>query len=181
MKKILALMMAIVMMMAIAVPAFAESTTLSITKDDPAVVDGAQTTNADIVTKNTKSDGTDAYYYTVTFPASTEIGWNETTEYDITYSVESQLLLGASLDISVTEDATDGNVMKLVSDPTSEFQLKYTLTGGNVVTNFEEVNDAGTKPATAVKVAIKDFSGVPVAAYKGAVTYTVVYNAPTTA
>ncbi len=176
MKKVLAFAMAIVMMMAIAVPAFAE---ISITKDDPAAVDGVQTANAEVVTKDTKEDGTDAYYYTVTFPASTEIGWNETKEYDITYSVESQLLLGASLDISVTEDATDGNVMKLVSDPTSEFQLEYTLTGGNVVTNFGEVNDEGTKPATAVKVAIEDFGGVPVAAYKGAVTYNVIYNAPT--
>lgn len=163
MKKLLSIALAVVMMFAICVPAFATD----ITKDT------AQSASADVVTKDTKEDGTDAYYYTITFPASTEIAWGDTAEKGISYSVTSQLLLGASLDVSVAADNSG-----LMTNANTTKTLTYTLSGG-AVENFAEVNDAEA-PATAVTVAVEDFSGVPVAAYAGTVTYTVVYNAPAT-
>ena len=67
MKKIIAIVMALVMMMAIAVPSFA------------AVTGGSNAGSDTIInTLTTKEDGSDPTWYTVTIPAAQEIFWEAT-------------------------------------------------------------------------------------------------------
>ncbi len=157
MKKVLAIVMAIVMMMAIAVPAFAAD----ITKDT------AQAGQATVATTTSDTDAT----YTVTYPASTTIAWGDTDAVKVNYSVTSQLPIGASLKVSV---AADNNGL-MTSTNAAGYSLTYTLTGGAEET-FEEINNA-VAPATDVTVAIADFSQAVPDVYTGTLTYTVVYTA----
>ncbi len=172
MKKIIALLMAIVMMMAIAVPAFAAATETQINQAEPTpdASTGAQTGTADVYT--TFDENTD-WSYTVTIPADTSIPWNNKDEHDMTYKVESQLLIGASLTISVSGSG------KMKADGTAE-ELDYTITGGGAVT-FDAVNPANTTAPNVidgknVKVAITSFEGKPVGEYRDTLTFTVVYD-----
>ena len=166
MKKIISIALALVMMMAICVPAFAETTYQSISQEG--------TPTADVVTSTKDIDGNDAYSYTVTFPATISVAWNDTSAQPATYKVESQLLIGASLKVSVAP-VNDGKMTATGTDKT----LTYALAGGAEVV-FPEVNEAGTtkpgeKDGTNATVTISNFSGVPVAAYEGTVTYSVTY------
>ncbi len=173
MKKIIAIVMALVMMMAVTVPAFAADTI--ITKDDPAAdAEGKQTAGADVVTT---FDATNDWSYTVTIPADINVSWGDTTEKNMTYSVESQLLIGASLDISAVVN-NNGDM----TNPDTTETLTLNITGGDTV-HFAEVNPANTTAPNVVggenvKVAIESFDGKPVGTYTGTLTFTVVYNAP---
>lgn len=162
MKKIISIALALVMMMTICIPAFATQTANH----------GDNTVNVE--TNTTDKDGNDAYSYTVTIPATISVAWNDTSAQPATYSVESQLLIGASLKVSVAP-VNNGEMTATGTDKT----LTYTLAGGDEVV-FPEVNEAGTtapnvKNGTNATVTIADFSGVPVAAYTGTVTYSVTY------
>ena len=172
MKKIISIVLALVMMMAVTVPAFAETTYQSVSQEG--------TPTAEVVTSTKDINGNDAYSYTVTFPAKITVKWNDTTAQPATYSVESQLLIGDSLKVSVAYDTdTDETNNGIMEADGTDKTLTYTLEGGNEVT-FAEVNEAGTtapgvKNGTNATVKIEDFSGVPVAAYEGKVTYSVTY------
>lgn len=171
MKKIISVLLAVAMLAALTVPAFAADITIS--KDEPAAgPDGAQTATVDVVTKTTNTEGADAYTYSVTFPASFEFAWGDTAAKDATYTVTSQLLLGASLDVSVA--ANNGG--KMTNENTAS-TLTYTLTNGGSA-HFAEVNNDAA-PATHPTVSIASYAGVPIAVYTGTLTYTVTYNAPT--
>ena len=170
MKKIIAIVMALVMMMAVTVPAFAA---------DP--ITNESTNNSGTVNVTTKFDENSDWSYTVTIPADIQVQWGDTSEKDMTYSVESQLLIGASLDISAV---ADNNGEMTASAGTTE-TLKFNVTGGDAV-NFKEVNEANTTApgvvgGTNVKVAIETFEGKPVGVYAGTLTFTVVYNPPVNA
>ncbi len=174
MKKVISLALAVVMMMAVAVPAFAGD----ITQDVPAVVDGKQTTQAEVVT--TYDNATD-WSYTVTIPAKVDVAWNNSNPQDATYKVESQLLIGASLKISAAAD--NGGVMKATG---TDDELVFTVAGGGIV-EFGPVNAANTTAPNVVDgsnvtvtIAADQFVGKAVGAYSGTLTYTVEYVAPTT-
>ena len=173
MKKIISVLLAVAMLAALTVPAFAADITIS--KDEPAAgPDGAQKATVDVVTKTTNTEGADAYTYSVTFPASFEFAWGDTNAKSATYTVTSQLLLGASLDVSVA--ANNGGEM---TNENTASTLTYTLTNGGS-THFTEVNNsAAPTAAPSVSVAKEEYDGVPIAAYTGTLTYTVTYNAPT--
>lgn len=162
MKKIFAIALALVMMFAVCVPAFATE----INKDSV-----PQNATADVYTKTTTEDDQDAYTYSVIIPAEFPIAWNDTSAQDVSYEVTSQLLLGAKLKVSV--EANDGG--KMTNANTTQF-LTFALENGGEV-EFAEINNAA-KPATAPTVAVADFSGVPIAEYSGTLTYTVTYVAP---
>lgn len=171
MKKIISVLLAVAMLAALTVPAFAADITIS--KDEPAAgPDGAQTATVDVVTKTTNTEGADAYTYSVTFPASFEFAWGDTNAKSATYTVTSQLLLGASLDVSVA--ANNGGEM--INENTAS-TLTYTLANGGSA-HFAEVNNDAA-PATHPTVSIASYAGVPIAVYTGTLTYTVTYNAPT--
>lgn len=163
MKKIISVLLAVAMLAALTVPAFAAE----ITKDS-----AEQSATIDVVTKTTNTEGADAYSYTVTIPASFEFDWGDTAAKDATYTVTSQLLLGASLKVSVA--ANNGG--KMTNENTAS-TLTYTLANGGEETFAEVNNDAA--PATHPTVSIASYKGVPIAVYTGTLTYTVTYNAPT--
>ena len=167
MKKIIAIVMALVMMMAVTVPAFA----VEIKNGDQ-----DQFGTADVVT--TFDENAD-WSYTVTIPTGVTVAWNDTSAQAMTYSVESQLLIGASLKVSATAD----NGGSMTASGTTD-TLTFAVAGGDVV-EFGAVNAANTTApgvvgGTNVSVSIADFAGKAVGAYTGTLTYTVVYVAPAT-
>lgn len=163
MKKVISVLLAVAMLAALTVPAFAAE----ITKDS-----AEQSATVDVVTKTTNTEGQDAYTYTVTIPASFEFDWGDTAAKDATYTVTSQLLLRASLDVSVA--ANNGGEMTAAG---TDQTLTYTLANGGSA-HFAEVNNDAA-PATHPTVSIASYAGVPIAVYTGTLTYTVTYNAPT--
>lgn len=172
MKKVISVLLAVAMLAALTVPAFAADITIS--KDEPAAgPDGAQKATVDVVTKTTNTEGADAYTYSVTFPASFEFAWGDTNAKSATYTVTSQLLLGASLDVSVA--ANNGGEM---TNENTASTLTYTLTNGGEETFAEVNNDA--EPTAKPTVSIASYAGVPIAVYTGTLTYSVTYTAPAT-
>lgn len=166
MKKIISVLLAVAMLAALTVPAFAEDITIN--KDSV-----PQSATVDVVTKTTGANDAPAYFYTVTIPASFEFDWGDLNAKDASYTVESQLLLGASLDVSVAAN-NDGTM----TNENTASTLTYTLTNGGS-THFTEVNTGDEVLDPAPTVAITSYEGVPIAAYTGTMTYTVTYNAPT--
>lgn len=168
MKKIISIALALVMMMAICFPAFAETAVL-----------GENTVNVE----TTYDAGTDASY-TVQIPATISVAWDdETTAYDVGYTVTSQLLVGASVTVGVAydTDADDTNNGIMEAEGTDK-KLTYTLTGAGEtaftgVNNGAKASDVGGTDAT---ITVAGFDAAPVATYTGTITYTVSYEAPTT-
>ncbi|MCI5795977.1 MAG: hypothetical protein MR019_03800 [Ruminococcus sp.] len=156
MKKIVSILLAVMMIAAIAVPSFAAT----ITKDsDP------KTADVQVKTKTTDKDDQDPETYTVTIPAEIVVAWNDTTAQDASYTVDSQLKLGAKL--TVTAAANDAG--KMTNAGTDKF-LTFTVANGELA-EYHELNDA-VKSATTVTIA--DFNA-PIAEYVGTMTYTVAY------
>lgn len=156
MKKIVSILLAVMMIAAIAVPSFAAT----ITKDsDP------KTADVDVKTKTTDKDDQDPETYTVTIPAEIVVAWNDTTAQDASYTVDSQLKLGAKL--TVTAAANDEG--KMTNAGTDKF-LTFTVANGELA-EYPELNNA-VKSATTVTIA--DFNA-PIAEYVGTMTYTVAY------
>lgn len=162
MKKVISIILAVMMLASICVPVFAADITIN--KDTPA----PQTARPDVKTKLTKTDGSDAYTYTVTIPASVEVAWGDTTAQDAKYTVTSQLKLGDTL--KVKAEANDGGKMTNAGTAST---LTFTVANGEEVV-YNEVNNAVNSDTT---VTIADFSGVPIAEYAGTMTYTVTYTA----
>ncbi len=161
MKKIIAIAMALVMMMAVTIPAFAAE----IKKDD-----AEQFGKATVATTTTDTDAT----YTVTYPASFTFAWDDVTTQNANYSVTSQLPIGATLKVSVAAD--NGGVM--TSDVATGYSLTYTLAGGTGEKTFNEINN-GVGPDTDITIGIaqEQYDQAVPAVYQGTVTYTVAYSA----
>ena len=165
MKKIISIVLALVMMMAITVPAFAETAVL-----------GDNNVNVE-----TTFDETNDTSYTVTIPATQYVTWgDETATYDVSYSVTSQLLVGASIKVAVNYDLdtddTNNGVMKATG---TDKVLTYTLTGAGEAA-FGEVNDgakASDVGGTDASITVTGFADAPVGTYTGTITYTVAYEA----
>ena len=142
MKKIIAIVMALVMMMAVTVPAFA----VDITKDT------AQAGQATVATTTSDTDAT----YTVTYPATTTIPWGDTNAVNVNYAVTSQLPIGASLKVSVAAD----NNGEMTSANAAGYKLTYTLTGGAEET-FQEITAPMAIPTSAPASAGASFMPSP--------------------
>lgn len=154
MKKILALVMAIVMMMAIAVPAFA------------AVQGGANAGNDTIInTKTVKEDGSDPTWYTVSIPATQEIYW-EAQATPIEYTINSQLATGDYVKVSVA-DADDEYLMKKDG---STATLAYTITDATFTATEEVLVDK--VDTVTIDTSNAAWLTVPVDAYTDTLTFT---------
>lgn len=123
MKKILAIAMAIVMMMAIAVPAFAGD-----------IKETTAQTGESLVKTDTTAVG--AGTYTVTYPAEIVIAWN--TVGTAEYTVETQLAVGKTLNVSVADKTTETLTGTMTATGTDD-TLTYTMSGDTSV-NYVEVN-----------------------------------------
>ncbi len=126
MKKIIAIMMALVMMMAIAVPAFAAN---------PIKETGEQTGES-LVKTDITSVG--AGSYTVTYPAEIVIPW-ESESYTATYTVTTQLAVGKTLNVAVA-DKTSTNLTGTMTATGTADTLSYTLSG-DVSVDYDEVSN----------------------------------------
>ncbi len=159
MKKIVSILLAVMMIAAIAVPSFAAT----ITKEsDP------KTADVQVKTKTTDKDNNDPENYTVTIPAEITVAWNDTAAQDASYTVDSQLKLGAKLKVSAVAE----NAGKMTNAAATDKFLTFTVAGGDVA-EYPELNNA-VKSTTTVTIA--DFNA-PIAEYVGHMTYTVEYVA----
>lgn len=161
MKKIVSILLAVMMIAAIAVPSFAVDPITITEKSDP------KHAEVQVKTMITDKDNNDPENYTVTIPAEITVAWNDTTAQDASYTVDSQLKLGAKLKVS----AAANDAGKMTNAATDKF-LTFTVAGGDVA-EYSELNNA-VKSATTVTIA--DFNA-PIAEYVGHMTYTVEYVA----
>lgn len=159
MKKILAVVMALAMLFALCVPAFAADP--SISKGD-----ANQFGNTDVITTYLPTDET----YSVSYPAAVNVAWGDTAAQGAEYTVTSALRIGAKITVSATENA-DGKMTAAGTDDT----LTFTVQNGEA----REFTGANAAVPNATTVTISDFSAAAVGVYTGTMTYTVVYTAPT--
>lgn len=159
MKKILAVVMALAMLFALCVPAFAAD-------PNPITKDTAQSGSIDVITTYLLSDET----YSVSYPAAVNVAWGDTAAQDAKYTVTSALQIGAKITVSAAENA--GGVMKAAG---TDDTLTFTVTNGAA----QEFTGANAAVVSDTKVTVSGFSGAAVGEYTGTMTYTVVYTAPT--
>lgn len=159
MKKILAVVMALAMLFALCVPAFAA---------DPSISKGDvnQFGNTDVITTYLPTDET----YSVSYPAAVNVAWGDTAAQDAKYTVTSALQIGAKITVSAAENA--GGVMTATGTADT---LTFSVQNGAA----QEFTGANAAVNSATTVTISDFSGAAVGEYTGTMTYTVVYTAPT--
>lgn len=160
MKKILAVVMALAMLFALCVPAFAAD-------PNPITKDTAQSGSVDVITTYLPSDET----YSVSYPAAVNVAWGDTDPQDAKYTVTSALRIGAKITVSATEN--DGGVMTAAGGTGDT--LIFSVQNGAA----QEFTGANAAENSATTVTISDFSGAAVGEYTGTMTYTVVYTAPT--
>ena len=159
MKKILALAIAIVMMMAIAVPAFAATETITGGKED-----GSKT---EIVTLTTREDNSDPTWYTVTIPASQEIYWEATTT-DIEYTINSQLATDDLVKVSVA----DADGAYLMTKDGSNATLAYVIADDDKVYTASAEVVVDEKDTVTINTTGANWAGVPVDTYSDILTFT---------
>ena len=149
MKKILAVMMAIVMMMAIAVPAFA-------------AVEGGANGGSDTIieTLTSREDGSDPTWYTVTIPASQTIYWEATTTA-IEYTINSQLATGKAVKVTVAGSGVMTNGTNT---------LAYSITDADYTASGAVVADE--KDTVTIDTSAAAWTTVPVDAYTDTLTFT---------
>ncbi len=171
MKKFFAVALALVMLFALCVPAFAADI----------AVDGG---TGDVIVKtdtkkDTDNDGigdTDAESFKVSIPADTTIPWGTAdTVNTLSYFVESHLTYGKHLTVAVTNDGT--NKMKYTVGGETLY-LPYTL-GGTVnfdtVTPvaYDTVTDGGVQKDFTVSIQGDDWNTAVVGTYADTLTFTV--------
>lgn len=152
MKKVISVLMAVAMLAALMVPAFAVDKTLDEnTKSDTAEVK----TNYE----NLKATGG---YYTVTYPAETTIAWG-TVDTTIKYTVSTQLIPTATLTVTVAQD----NAAMKSADET---ELPYTLSGDTEVTGIAPF--VSEEKSLNINITDANWKSVPVDDYSDTLTFT---------
>ncbi len=154
MKKIIALMMALVMMMAVAVPAFAADLT-----EKP-----REAGDVIIKTDTKDADGNDAEKYTVTIPADTTIPWRqEVTAVD--YSITSQLRRNNRVEVTVA----GSGAMKTAD---GAYGIDYALVGDTSYTTTQPTIVDPDVRSLDVVIAMADWEAAVVEEYSDIITYT---------
>ena len=157
MKKIFALALAVVMLMAVCVPAFAAPTGTQITPN---------TANTGSTTITTTTQGTNIGEhgeYTVTIPADTTIKWG-TLATDLTYTVSAQLKTDKVLKVTVAGTDT---VMK-----NGALTLAYNLTGDTTYSTTANVVAKNIVSTFTVNIARDDWNNAVIADYSDTLTFT---------
>ena len=154
MKKIIAIVMALVMMMAVTVPVFAANT-----------IDNTTANNGESLVK-TDTSAVGAGEYTVSYPAEIVIPWDAPT-YDAEYTVDTQLAVGKKINVSVA-DKTSGTLTGTMTATGTADTLEYTLSGA-VATEYDEVSSA----TETITFTVADWNKT-IAEYSNYITFTVV-------
>ncbi len=156
MKKILSIALALVMMMAVMVPAFAAELNVKDTDSGDVI----------ITTSTQKADGTDGDWYVVTIPADTTIAWGaENTT--LNYSAETHLLYGKTLDVDVT---SADYVMTYAPEAGVELDLAFALSGDTDV-NFATVTYPAVTKAISVDITADAWNYAIVGEYADTLTF----------
>ncbi len=157
MKKIIAIAMALVMMMAVAVPAFAADLSAKDTDSGEVII----TTSTD------KADGSDGDWYVVTIPADTTIAWGaESTE--LAYAAETHLLYGKTLNVKVT---SADYVMTYAPEAGVSLDLAFALSG-DTDADFATVTYPAEEKAVSVDITADEWNSAVVGEYADTLTFT---------
>ena len=151
MKKVISVLMAVAMLAALMVPAFA----LTEADGNPASDTAEVKTNYD----NLEATGG---YYTVTYPAETTIAWG-TVDTTIKYNVSTQLIPTATLTVTVAQD----NAAMKSADET---ELPYTLSGDTEVTGIAPF--VSEEKSLNINSTDANWKSVPVDDYSDTLTFT---------
>ncbi len=154
MKKIIAIVMACVMMMSIAIPAFAEDLTAK----------PAQAGDVVIKTDTKDADGNDAEKYKVTIPADTTIPWRQNVTA-VDYSITSQLRRNHRVEVSVA----GSGAMKTVD---GAYSIAYSLVGGTNYTTAQPTIVVPDVVSLDVVIATAVWETAVVEEYSDLLTYT---------
>lgn len=152
MKKVFSLALALVMMFAICVPAFA-----AIEYEN----DGGAGSTTKVVLLGSSATAT----YTVTIPATVDIYWEQTST-NVNYSIFSQMETGTY--VKVTVESADNGVMTNGANATLNYSLSDTT-----YTTTESVIDASTPEEATVKVLIPltNWQKASIDNYSGTLTF----------
>ncbi len=156
MKKILSIALALAMMFAVCIPAFAAD--LSVKDTDSG--------NVEIKTSTQKEDGTDGDWYIVTIPADTTISWGAAST-TLNYSAETHLLYGKTLDVTVT---SADYVMTYAPEAGVALDLAFAL-GGDVDVNFATVTYPSVEKAITVDITADAWNNAVVGEYADILTF----------
>ncbi len=154
MKKIISLALALVMIFAVCIPAFAID-----------LVAGTPAGNTQVLVDGIADMGEGSY--TVTIPAQVQIPWGNTVS-DVAYSIYCQLQTGKL--VKVTASSADGGVMKNASQTAT---LNYTLSDTTYTTTSSVV--LPTSPETSevkVNIPTATWDGASIDNYSGTLTFT---------
>ena len=160
MKKALSIALALTMLFALCVPAFAANIT----------TDGG-TGDSIVKTRTTTAGGDSAENFTVSIPAETTIPWLTTTAYDIAYTVESHLAYGKHLTVTVA-DSDGQNKMLYTPEAGVTLELPYTL-GATAYTAASPVVNPAANVAATITVAENDWNNAVIGEYADTLTFTV--------
>ncbi len=156
MKKILSIALALVMMLAVCVPAFA------------ADLSAKETDSGDVIitTSTQKEDGSDGDWYIVTIPADTTIAWGaESTT--LNYSAETHLLYGKTLDVDVV---SADYIMTYAPEAGVALDLAFALNGDTDV-NFATVTYPAETKAVTVDITADAWNHAVVGEYADTLTF----------
>ena len=170
MKKIIALALALVMMFAVCVPAFAADVTIN--DNQPEIVEGKQTGDSRVYT-STETDPTFVSYQ-VTIPAETPIKWGATKTL-FSYHVKTQLELGKRLALSATSQNGEQALKNASTDKTLPYTFSQT-NGGAVIDTLNYTTDneiVDTNRTFNIDIADTAWQAAPIAEYEDFLTFTV--------
>lgn len=153
MKKILAIVLALVMMLAVSVPAFAVDIATDNGKGESVVKTSTQ-----------NEDGEEAAGFTVSIPAENIVPWDSLSK-DFTYTVTSQLAPAKAVRVDVA-DADDG----LVMTDTTGLELAYWLQNSYAVMDGPVVNAQSC--TFTVCVSQDNWDAAPVSEYSDTLLFT---------
>ena len=163
MKKFLAAMLSLTLMLTAALPAFA------VEIHDPAPNSSNVQINTDL-SGLPSADG----YFTVTIPANFSIAWNDTTQIEtLSYKVESHLSRNKRLAVKVVSDKT-------MATADGTYELGYELSGAGLdfTADVPVISSAQTQKVV-LQVPAANWNNAVFEAYTDTVTYQVtVVDAP---
>lgn len=157
MKKVISIVLALVMMMAICVPAFADEL-------------NAANPSGDVIVKTSTEleGGGSAERFVVTIPASpTTMAWG-TDSKDLVYSVESHLAWGKAVSVTVSGHG----VMTYSPDANNTLELAYTLGGETAFTANSPVVYPAAEKTISVAVSTEAWNGAVIGEYSDTLTFT---------
>lgn len=156
MKKILSIALAVVMLFAVCVPAFAANPITNKTE---------QTGETIVKTSTTTETGESGKKYSVTIPADTTIPWGKAST-DLVYTTEAHLGYGEKLNVTVAGN----NAMSLTED--ASIKLAYTLGGETAYTSAGPIVNPAADNTLTLAIAEADWANAIVGEYSDTLTFT---------